>query len=119
MGHLQGRVILVVEDEPLVRLDLGSILKAEGARVCSARTVEDALILIGDHDLCLALLDINLGKTDCSEIYQTCAERGIPVIFHTGYTREHVARTWSNAVVLSKPVTPRQIVEAIVQRLRG
>src|SRR5258706_14872865 len=114
MVKLQGQSILVVEDEALVHLDVRSILRGEGAHVRSARTAEEGLAIARNHDLCAALLDVNLGETDCSEIYETCVVRGIAVVFHTGYTPEHVATRWPNAVVLSKPVTPRQIVEAIV-----
>src|SRR5258705_3258457 len=78
-GQLQGRTILVLEDEPIVRLDVSSILRAEGARVHSAPGVTDALTIIQDQALSLALLDVNLGETDCSEICQLCAARGIPV----------------------------------------
>ncbi len=116
-GQLQGRTILVLEDEPLVRLDVSSILRAEGARIHSPHTVAEAVTVIRNQALSLALLDVNLGENDCSEICQLCAARGIPVIFHTGYTPEHVAKTWPQAVVLSKPVTPRQIIDIVADVL--
>jgi len=80
-ARLNGRVVLVVEDEPLVALDIADLLADSGACVASARGVKDALQLIETCELTAAVLDINLAGEDCSPVCQRLSERGIPFLF--------------------------------------
>ena len=43
-GSLSGRTILVVEDEPLIALDIVDGLKAAGATVFGAHTVREVCV---------------------------------------------------------------------------
>ena len=113
-----GRVVLVVEDEPLVGLDVRDLLGDHGATVLLARNVKDALPLTDSPELAAAILDINLGEEDCSAICQRLSERGVPFIFHTGYSSAAVFERWSLAPVLSKPSSGVCIIEALT-RLDG
>jgi hypothetical protein len=61
-ARLAGKRLLVVEDEPLVALDLVDILEEAGAEVAgSAGTAKEALNIIENASLDAALLDANLG----------------------------------------------------------
>jgi CheY-like chemotaxis protein len=115
--RLQGRSILVLEDEALVRLDVTSILRGSGARVRSAQSVEDALLAIQTETLSAAVLDLKIHDGDCSEVVDRLAERGVPMIFHTGYATAHVSSKWPGVAVLGKPVTPTQMVDAVAELL--
>ena len=42
-NSLTGCLVLVVEDEPLVALDIAQSFKAAGAQVVTSRTLEDAM----------------------------------------------------------------------------
>jgi DNA-binding response OmpR family regulator len=58
---LNGIRILIVEDEPLIALDIEGTLEDAGAVVCgSARTVAQALALINDKAFDAAVLDYRL-----------------------------------------------------------
>ena len=64
---LAGRSILIIEDEPLVALDLHAALSRKGASVISATSAAEAAKLIGYADISAAIVDINLGTQDAAE----------------------------------------------------
>jgi CheY-like chemotaxis protein len=107
---LNGRIILVAEDEPLVALDIVELLSDFGATVLTARNVQDALALIAGAKVCSAVLDINLAGDDCEPVCQHLSERAIPFLFHTGYSDAPVLKKWAAAPVISKPA---RIVEVL------
>jgi len=110
---LNERVVLVVEDEPLVALDIVELLNDFGATVLTARNVQDALALIASANICSAVLDINLAGDDCAPICHHLSERGIPFLFHTGYSDAPVLNKWVAAPVIRKPASGKRIVEAL------
>jgi DNA-binding NtrC family response regulator len=56
--------ILIADDEKGIRLGLGKLFDREGFETCCAETAEEALRLVGERDIRLALLDIRLGSSD-------------------------------------------------------
>jgi DNA-binding NarL/FixJ family response regulator len=61
-GELSGRTILVVEDEPLIALDLKTALEDAGAKVIQAADAASALPLAERRDLSAAIVDFWLGS---------------------------------------------------------
>lgn len=106
----------MVEDEPLVSLNLRNLLTAEGAHVVCAKKSDEAIQSIERFKVTAAVLDINLGNHDCAVICQHLGEGGIPFLFHTGYGTP--LDGWSNIPVIKKPATSQQMTEA-VERLCG
>jgi CheY-like chemotaxis protein len=101
---LAGRSILVVEDDPLVRLDITSRLEAEGATVYSASQLERALGLADRPDLSAGVLDFDLGNADSSSVCWKLVSRRIPFVFYTG--RIYTAfRQWPTIPVVLKPAS--------------
>jgi CheY-like chemotaxis protein len=113
MDLLDGRSILVADDEPIIGLDIADALRGQGATVVSAHNVKAALALAATADLSAAVLDINLAGEDCSLICHQLAERSIPFLFHTGYTAMPVLDKWPDAPVLRKPAPAAEIMKAI------
>jgi CheY-like chemotaxis protein len=101
---LSGRSILLVEDEPLVRLDITSRLEAEGATVYGASQLDKALGLADQPDLSAGVLDFDLGSADSTSVCWKLVSRRIPFVFHTG--RIYSAfRQWPTAPVVLKPAS--------------
>jgi DNA-binding response OmpR family regulator len=71
----------VVEDEPLISLDITERLQDVGARVVSAAHLEKALGLAEWPDLAAGVLDFDLGKADSTPVCWKLAERRIPSSF--------------------------------------
>jgi DNA-binding response OmpR family regulator len=109
--RLGGCIVLVVEDEPLVGLDIAEILTSAGAKVVSASTVAAAIRSAHSHDVSAAILDIRLAGEDSSPVCHHLSARGIPFIFYTGYSS--ALDGWADVAVLTKPTSPEKIVEAI------
>jgi CheY-like chemotaxis protein len=102
-GHIAGRAILLVEDEPLIALDVTDSLQRAGGTVLAARTLQDGLSLAEHSQLAVAIVvDLSLGSDDATASCERLAEREIPFMFYSGLTREFPE--WPQAPFVSKPV---------------
>jgi CheY-like chemotaxis protein len=100
---LAGRSILVVEDEPLIALDIAGLFESAGAKVRTTNSFADALGLVAQHAWSGAVLDYRLGHDDVRGLCQFLAERGIPFMFYTGLAE--LPETFPGAMVVHKPAT--------------
>ena len=87
MGGLQGRHVLVVEDEYLLAEDLRMTLERYGAEVLGpVPSVGEAMASIADHpELDGAVLDMNLRGNMVFPVADMLVARGITFFFTTGY----------------------------------
>ncbi|WP_445599822.1 response regulator [Azospirillum sp. A39] len=114
-GERQKRV-LIIEDEPLIVLDLTAILKELGCEVCAvAGTAGEAVEAAARHEPDLILADIRLpGPKDGIEAVKTIqAARRTPVLFVTSNWRELRARGLADAMAIGKPFLPSVLRQAI------
>ena len=109
---LDGHTILVVEDQPLIALDVAQALETAGAKVTTTNTLQHAMILIEHDGLSGAILDHVLADGDSSQLCARLKERGIPFLIYSGYTR--VGGECANVVHVPKPATEQQLVRAMV-----
>ena len=63
---LEGRSILIVEDEPLIVMDITQAFEGTGAALTTTNTLQHALILVEHDGLSGAILDHALGDGDSS-----------------------------------------------------
>jgi two-component sensor histidine kinase len=108
---LAGHRFLVVEDEPLVSLDIIAGLEEAGADVVGAGTSEEALALMDAVPIGAALLDGNLRGRPVDDIAAALTRRKIPFAFVTGYGQESLPRSFRQAAILSKPFSREQLLE--------
>lgn len=114
-GPLWDRSILIVEDEPLIALDVHRALSAAGASVIAAMTSADALTLIFSAEVTAAIIDVSLGKDDCCAVCHALAARKIPFMFYTGYSPVSLAAGWPNVPALSKPAGMDDVISTLAQ----
>jgi CheY-like chemotaxis protein len=114
---LVGRPILVVEDEPLIAMDVAQWLETAGASVLLARTLSDALRRVEVPDLAAAVLDHRLSDGDSSQICDRLDARSIPFVVYSGYPKRD--GPCGEGKQVSKPVRPEELVVAVVDLLRG
>ena len=113
---VRGTRVLVVDDEPLVAMDVAGILAEAGCEVLGpAGTLSAAKALISRGEFDIALLDANLGGQPVDELAAAVAERKIPFAFLTGYAREGLPEAFRNAPMIGKPFTRKQIVDVLRQ----
>ena len=114
---LQGKRILVVEDEPMIAMDLEAQLEDAGCTVIGpAETLAAARRLIVEAVFDAALLDANLGGERVDELAALLTQKGIPFAFASGYGRDALPREHRTAPLLEKPFVSGQLA-AILSEL--
>jgi CheY-like chemotaxis protein len=107
---------LVVEDEPLVALEIVACLEDAGAEIHGqAGTVKDAIRIIESASFDAALLDNNLGGEPVDEITAALTRRKVPFLFVTGYGSASLPRAFGKVALVAKPFSQQQLVEAAAQ----
>lgn len=61
----------------------------------------------------VALLDINLGTATSLGVAALCRDRGISVIYVTGYSGDEIPRQCRDAPVLTKPLSSDELARAL------
>jgi PAS domain S-box-containing protein len=112
MARLAGKRFLVVEDEPLVALEIAGVLEGAGAAVACTGTADEALRLTEANAPDAALLDGNLHRRPVDEIAAALTHRNIPFLFVTGYGTDSLPTSFRNVTVLTKPVSEPELLEA-------
>ncbi|MEQ1718967.1 MAG: response regulator [Hyphomicrobium sp.] len=113
---LQGAHILIIEDEPLIALDVETAVRLAGAGLVSAaQTVEQALTMVEAPGLAGAIVDLRLQGQSVREVVKRLTERSIPFIFYTGADDIPTARSWPAVPVVSKPAAPQDAVCLLAQ----
>jgi len=112
---LKGRLILVVEDEPLIALDVTRAVTTAGAKVVSAGYLESGLCSTEHPALAAAVVDLRLADGSGAKICERLRKRRVPFIIHTAYPQFARAQ-WPDVPMVTKPARPEEIVSAL-QRL--
>ena len=119
MDHpaLRGCSILVVEDEPLIAMDIVTALEAAGANATTTTTVRHALILAEHDGLSAAIMDHALSDGDSTQLCVRLKARGIPYVSYSGFGPVEGAS--ENALSISKPVSMDTLMSAVEGLLAG
>ena len=108
---LSGLKILVVEDEPLIAMDLKDLLTGSGYSVVGpALTLKQGMRLIENETIDGAILDVNLGGENVFPLADALAERSIPFVYVTGYG--NLLRACSHgSPILQKPYKNQDLLK--------
>jgi PAS domain S-box-containing protein len=116
-GH---ETVLVVEDDSVVRSVVATTLRRVGYRVIEAPTADAALdvVVSAGEPIHLVLTDVIMPGMSGLELAAKLRARSpaIVVLCMSGYTAESLERDAffdSSVGVLAKPITPRELTEAI------
>lgn len=110
---LAGRRFLVVEDEPLIGLDIVAALEEARATVEGpVATAEQAFEIIESTSFDGALLDASLHGRSVHDVAGALTRRGVPFVFVTGYGRNGVPEAFRHVEILNKPCSREQIINA-------
>lgn len=114
MSQILKRLI-IVEDEPLIADGIELMVTDCGwETVGSASTEQGGHELLSTHRPDLAILDIKLGSgTTSASIAAACRERGIKIIYITGYDAIEVSAREDAVTVLTKPFTDDELAAAL------
>jgi CheY-like chemotaxis protein len=106
--------ILVVEDEFLVAIHIGSILEDDGLQVVGpVGSLMEAIKLASNENLDGALLDINIVGGRVDDVADILARRQVPFMFLTAYGRDHLPKNFSDATLVAKPFSDLNLLEQV------
>ena len=113
------KLVLLVEDHPLIAYDVEREFRKAGARVIAAAHLDAALPMAEHPDLSGAVIDLRLGAESATPICRRLAERKIPFVVHTGYAADAVQRHWPAVPIIQKPARPEEIVGRLAECLEA
>ena len=113
--------VLIIEDEPIIALDIETMVEELGHRVTGvARTHREAIALVGKKRPGLVLADIQLadGSSGLDAVNEILTEIDVPVIFITAYPERLLTGDRPEpAFLITKPFQPEAVKAAISQAL--
>ena len=112
-AELSGLKVLVVEDEPLLAITLKDVLTGSGCTVIGpASSLKQGMRLIEKEAVDGAILDVNLRGEMVFPLADALAERSIPFVYVTGYSK--LLRACNHGrPVLQKPYTNQQLLKIV------
>lgn len=115
---LEGRKILVLEDEYFQARDVKAFLEREGATVVGPTGYADKVpALLKAMPVDVAILDINLGTGVSYSVANLLMEQGVPFLFLTGYDRSAVPPAVASVPRIEKPATEPMVIKAVTELL--
>jgi DNA-binding response OmpR family regulator len=114
---LSRRAILIVEEEPVIALDVKAALEGAGATVVW-KSVREAAETVEQQAFAAAILDLRPGSNDHRPIARELRKRRIPFLFYSTHKPEDVT-TVRGAPVILKPARADDIVKSVALLLRG
>ena len=116
---LQGRRVLVIEDESLVAMLLETILEDMGCTVVGPESnIDDGLIAATtEASLDAALLDVNVAGREVFPVAEVLRARGVPFVFSTGYGEAGLPEHWRGNPTIQKPFTEGAIRDALMKAM--
>ena len=118
--RLDGKRILILEDDYYIAADEKALLEEAGAtvvgpfgRACTQSDIDQA----GEVDG--AVVDINLGLGPTFDFARKLSDRGTPFVFVTGYNAATIPGELQDVPRLEKPIRERELIEVLAGLVRG
>jgi CheY-like chemotaxis protein len=111
---LLGARILIVEDEPLLRLNLEDMLTELGYVIAGSEgSVPKGLLLAQSEAIDVAVLDINVSGTRIDPVCHALKARNIPFVLTTGYDEDGLIDQGLASAMIEKPFTQEALQRAL------
>lgn len=114
-----GPRVLVVEDEPLIALEIAAMVREGGFEVLGpVGSVKQALAIVEKSGCDAALLDVNLGSETAEPIASLLSNSGVPFVTISGYSLNQLPSAFGTAPLLSKPLKSDEVIRSLNRCLR-
>lgn len=110
---LTGKRVLIVEDEPLIAMQLEEMLGEFGCLCATAANVADGLEVLQKISFNAAFVDVNLNGAPSLPIAEVLRERGTPFVFVSGYGASEVPSEHAAAPLITKPFTEAEMIRCL------
>jgi PAS domain S-box-containing protein len=126
-GHLNGKTILVVDDDADVCASMADILGCEGCNIITTHSGIEALRYLRQRPVDLVLTDVVMPDMDGYDLFQEIQTNRpeLPVVLMTAfyYDKDHVIKRSKSSglkdVIYKKPIDPNRLIELIDARVGG
>lgn len=109
-----GKRVLVVEDEPMIRLLLDDMLTDLGYTMAAeAGGLDEALLVAKQGEFDIAILDVNLNGEPITPVVDVLVARGVPFVFVSGYARRGIPEAHRTTPLLQKPFRADGLAHAL------
>ena len=114
---LQGRRILIVEDESLIALLIMDALEDAGASIVGpCYTLAECMRVAQSSAVDAAVLDVDLAGEDVFPAATELKKRGVPFVFHTAHgDRQELRALFGDVQVCRKPVEMDELVSVLAR----
>jgi CheY-like chemotaxis protein len=110
-------LVLIVDDEPLVRTLARAILETEGYRVAECEDGLEAIDWVREHPglASLIVMDVTMPRMSGRDAYEhiTALDPTARVIFSSGYSAEDMSDVISEVGMLAKPYRPADLLRTV------
>jgi DNA-binding NtrC family response regulator len=108
----------VVEDEPIIRMELVDSLAELGFEVREAGSLGEAQKMLRGGDITALVIDVSLpdGRGDDLAVHARQAQAELPVIITTGYGHEDLRKRFASqchTAFLTKPYRAEQVADLL------
>ncbi|MGX7895830.1 response regulator [Tsuneonella sp. HG222] len=115
--------VLLLEDEPMILMDLEFAAEDCGCVPSSATNVRQAMALLleGQPEIQVGILDVNLGEGEtCEPVARELQKRGIPYILHSGdLDRQNETVRALGALLIPKPANAHKVIRTALGAAGG
>jgi DNA-binding response OmpR family regulator len=118
-GSLAGLTILVVEDEPLILLNIAQVLERTGVAITATTTLKHALLLVEHDGIDGAIVDLALGTDYSFVLCKRLEQRGVPFLVYTGMPSEVLEGSCTSTLILQKPAMDEELVAVLEHLIIG
>jgi DNA-binding response OmpR family regulator len=108
--------VLIVEDDPLIAMDLETIAAETGAVPTVCSSVREALERLEAAEFALALLDIDVTDGQTFGVARRLKERQVPVCFVSAVRSADIPADIADTPLVAKPYRVAELKERIRSR---
>jgi DNA-binding response OmpR family regulator len=105
--------VLIVEDDPLIAMDLEAIAVEAGAAATVCSSVREALERLEAGEFELALLDVDVADGQTFGVARRLRQRQVPLCFVSAVRRVDIPADIADAPLVPKPYVVAELKERI------
>ena len=117
VSDLEGRRVLVVEDDPDQAQEMVSVIERHGGDILGPSDLEGAFLALQRAEMDAAVLDVRLAAEDVYPLADLLRERAIPFFFVTGFERDVLPKRFRKEQMIQKPVAPFEVLIGVALTL--
>ncbi len=115
---LAGKHILVVEDEPIIALDLeAAVQDQQGIVIGPIGELTEAVRMAQTAQLDGAILDLRLRQQMARPVADALLARNIPFVYHSGQAHMTGPDDWPSAPAIIKPAAAEHVIKVLAAHM--